>query len=220
MPKTKTTVRKGRKCPLCPLRFYTDEEMAKHITSCSKALIYCDHCDFSSLTSRNIKRHMKRKHDLVDDREQMDGGIDSEDLGNVDSDEESWLGQDPGSLVEVLPVVADEHEKEDVDHEPGPSIKRSLREEAGKIVEIGRVVRKPTRPMPIHTPHRELVTATVPDKSISDDLLPDMGDSKLEKYKDAQCQTDPLYYTESTVITTRWVEDGKTMKKVEKKKLI
>jgi hypothetical protein len=40
-------------------------EMAKHITSCSKALIYCDHCDFSSLKSRKIKRHVKRKHAVV-----------------------------------------------------------------------------------------------------------------------------------------------------------
>jgi hypothetical protein len=106
MPNTKTTTRKGRKCSLCPLRFYTDVEMAKHITSCSKALIYCDHCDFSSLKSRNIKRHMKRRHDLVEYREQVGGDSDSGDQGNGDSAEESWIGQDSGNLIKVLPAEA------------------------------------------------------------------------------------------------------------------
>ena len=221
MPKTKTTAREGRKCPLCPMRFYTEEEMAKHIAICSKALIYCNLCDFSSLTSRNMKRHMKRKHDFDEDREQVGGGADSEDHGNGDSDEESWLGQDPGNLMEVLPAEAEDHEKEDEDQEPGLSIKSSLREEAGEILEIGRVVRKPTRPMPVHTPNKKLVTATLAEKNTSANISRNIRPVELQKTcKDAQCQTDPLYYTESTVITTRWTEDGKRMKKVEKKRLI
>jgi hypothetical protein len=163
---------------------------------------------------------MKRKHDFDEDREQMDGGVDSEDHGIGDSDEESWLGQDPGNLMEVLPAEAEEHEKEDDDQEPGSSIKSSLREEAGEILEIVRVVRKPTRPMPIHTPNKELVTATLPEKKASTNISPNIRLVELKKTcKDAQLQTDPLYYTESTVITTRWTEDGKRMKKVEKKRL-
>jgi hypothetical protein len=190
-------------------------EMAKHITGCSKALIYCDHCDFTFLKSRKIKRHMKRKHAVVKDREQVGGGVDSEDHGNGDSD------QDPGNLMEVLPVEAEEQEKEDDDQEPRSSIKSSLREEAGDILEIGRVVRKPTQPMPIHTPNKELVTATLSEKNASTNISPNIRLVELKKKcKDAQCQTDPLYYTESTVITTRWTEDGKRMKKVEKKRLI
>jgi hypothetical protein len=82
MPKTKATARKGRKCPL---QFYMHEEMTKHKTSCRKALIYCDH-----LKSRNTKRHLKRKHDLIIDREQVSGGVESGDQGNGDSAEESW----------------------------------------------------------------------------------------------------------------------------------
>jgi hypothetical protein len=164
---------------------------------------------------------MKRKHDFDEDREQIGGGVDSEDHGNCDSDEESWLGQDPGNLIEVIPAEAEAHEREDVEDEPGPSIKSSLREEAGKILEIGRVVRKPTRPMPVHTPNKEWVPATSSDKNTSVDTSPNIRQGELKKTcKDAQSQTDPLYYTESTVITTRWTEDGKRMKNAEKKRLI
>jgi hypothetical protein len=47
-------------------------------------------------------------------------------------------------LIEVIPAEVDKHEKDDFDHEPRSSIKSSLGEEAGEILEIGRVVRKPT----------------------------------------------------------------------------
>jgi hypothetical protein len=46
-------------------------------------------------------------------------------------------------LIEVFPAEAEEHKKEEVDHEPGSSIRSSLKEDAGKGLEIGRVVRKP-----------------------------------------------------------------------------
>jgi predicted aspartyl protease len=193
MPKTKATVRKGRKCPLCPLQFYTHEEMAKHKTSCSKALIYCYHCDFSSLKSRNIKRHMKRKHDVVKDREQDSGDAKSGDQGNGDSAEESWLGQDPRNLLEVLPAEAEEHKKEEVDHEPGSSITSSLKEDASKGLEIGRVMRKPAQSLSKQKPTRKFRTATLPDKSTSTDNLPDM----LKTHRDIQCQTYPVIKTVS-----------------------
>jgi hypothetical protein len=54
--------------------------------------------------------------------------FDSGDQGNGDSAEESWQGQDPGNLIEVLPAEAEEHKKEGVDHEPGSSIRSSLKE--------------------------------------------------------------------------------------------
>jgi predicted aspartyl protease len=192
MPNTKNTATKGRKCSLCPLRFYTDEEMAKHI-SCSKALIYCDHCDFNSLKSRIIKRHTKRKHDLVEYREQVGGDVASRDQGNGDSAEESWISQGPGNSIEVIPAEVDEHEKDDFDHEPGSLIKGSLREEASTILEIGRVVRKPAKSLSIQIPTRKFGTATLPDKSTSTDILPDM----LKRHRDIQCQTDPVIKTMS-----------------------
>jgi hypothetical protein len=62
-------------------------------------------------------------------------------------------------------------------------------------LEIGRVVRKPTWPMPIHTPNKELVTATLSEKNAFTNICPV---ELKKKCKDAQCQTNPLYYTEST----------------------
>jgi predicted aspartyl protease len=169
-------------------------EMAKHITSCSKALIYCDHCDFRSLKSRNIKRHMKRKHDLVIDRGQASGGVKNGDQGNGDSAEESWLGQDPRTLIEVFPAEVEERKKEEVDHEPGSSIRSSLKEDAGKGLEIGRVVRKPAQPLSKQKPARKFGTAPLPDKSTSTDILPDM----FKTNRDIQCQIDPVLKTVSS----------------------
>jgi hypothetical protein len=197
MPNTKTTARKGRKCPLCPLQFYTHEEMAKHKTSCRKALIYCDHCDFSSLKSRRIKRYMKRKHDLVEYREQVGGDVVSGDQGNGDSAEESWVGQGPGNSIEVIPAEVDEHEKDNF--VPGSSIKSSLREEASTNLEIGRVTRKPAQPMLIQTPLREFGTATLPYNNTSAYVLSDIGVGELEiTRRDAQCQRDQVIKTVSS----------------------
>ena len=162
--------------------------MTKHKTSCSKALIYCDHCNFSSLKLRNIKRHIKRKHDLVKDREQVGGDVESGDQSNGDSAEESWLGQDPGNLMEVLPAETEEYKNEEVNHGPGSSIRSSLEEEAGRSLDIGRVVRKSAQSLPIQTPQRDFGTVALPDKSTFNVILPDM----LRTHRNAQCQTDPV----------------------------
>jgi hypothetical protein len=94
--------------------------------------------------------------------------------------------------MEVLPAEAEEHKDEGVDHEPGSSIRNSLEE--GKGLEIGRVVRKPAQPMLIQMPTRKFGTATLPDKSTFNVILPDM----LRTHRDVQCQTDPVIKTVSS----------------------
>ncbi|XP_061190397.1 B-cell lymphoma/leukemia 11B-like [Saccostrea echinata] len=211
MPKTKITVNKGRKCPFCPYRFMKDEELSKHIGECSKELLFCNFCDFNSTTSKNLRRHLKRQHDIgeetcgeVDSVLQKEGPSES-----CVSDAESWVTQDPGDLRAVLLGDISESESEDeVSKEKSgkelPCSDESKREE-------GRLYRKPTRPLPVFAPAR--VAPLI-------DNRPSNPAPEKQPCEHKECQTDPVYFTESVKIITKWVEEGRRIKKIEKKKLL
>ena len=188
MPKTKITVNKGRKCPFCPYRFMREEELSNHIRKCSKDLLFCNYCDFNSTTSKNLRRHLKRKHDIGEENER--GGeqnvVQKENSGEGLSESESWVEQDPGDLPGVFPEDLSESESEDEkgadkNEKELPSGDDSKREE-------GRLYRKPTRPLPVFTPAR---VTPMTDATHSDPT------PEKPQHEHKESQTDPVYFTES-----------------------
>lgn len=211
MPKTKITLNKGRKCPFCPYRFNRDDELAKHIGDCSQNLLFCNYCDFSSTTSKNLRRHLKRQHDIGEENSgEADGLILStaQCAGN-ESDAESWVRQDPGDLQGVLPEEINDGESDNDDSAEARSKKKFGSKELQ--LEEGRIYRKLTRPLPVSAPVKATTSIATPScEPVAEN----------PSFEDKECQTDPLYFTESVKIITKWIEDGRQIKKIEKKKLL
>uniref|UniRef100_K1QBH6 C2H2-type domain-containing protein n=1 Tax=Magallana gigas TaxID=29159 RepID=K1QBH6_MAGGI len=128
MPKTKITLNKGRKCPFCPYRFNGDDEFAKHIGNCSQNLLFCNYCDFSSTTPKNLRRHLKRQHDIGEENSgEADGlNLSSAQCDGNESDAESWVRQDPGDLQSVLQEDISDGESDNDDSAEARSKKKSM----------------------------------------------------------------------------------------------
>jgi hypothetical protein len=155
---------------------------------------------------KNLKRHLKRQHDIEDDSSKQEENVGH---GNV-SDTESWIAQDPGDLSEVLPeTVGNDSESEEDTNTDECAVDHSS--EKGKELELGRSIRKPTRPLPVFAPMKVAPTG----KARHSDVVP-----CKKQMQDKLCQTDQLYFTESVKVITTWREDGKKIKKIEKKRLL
>ncbi|XP_055999913.1 uncharacterized protein K02A2.6-like [Ostrea edulis] len=149
MPKTKITVNKGRKCPFCYYRFIRDEELAKHIAECSKGLLFCINCNFSSTTPKNLRRHLKRQHDIGEDNGSEVGAVRSKaPCESHESDTESWVRQDPGDLQGVLPEDISDSESDNGDMGEEKS-KKTPPSNGDSQIEEGRLFQKPTRSIPV-----------------------------------------------------------------------
>lgn len=99
MPKTKITLKKGRKCPFCLYEFNKDDELAKHIGDCSQKIVFHDYCDFSSTTRKNLRGHLKRQHDIGEKKTSGEADVlSSAQCESNESDAESWVRQDSGHL--------------------------------------------------------------------------------------------------------------------------
>lgn len=212
MPKTKITLNKGRKCPFCPHRFNRDDELAKHIGNCRQNLLFCNYCDFSSTTTKNLRRHLKRQHDIGDEnRGEADGlNLSSAQCDGNESDAESWVRQDPGDLQSVLQEDISDGESDNDDSAEARSKKKSMSSKELQLEE-GRLYRKPTRPLPVSAPVKAATNVVTPPCEPAADK---------PSFEDKECQTDPMYFTESVKIVTKWIEEGKQIKKNEKKKLL
>lgn len=212
MPKTKITLNKGRKCPFCPYRFNRDDELAKHIGNCSQNLLFCNYCDFSSTTPKNLRRHLKRQHDIGEENSgEADGlNLSSAQCDGNESDAESWVRQDPGDLQSVLQEDISDGESDNDDSAEARSKKKSMSSKELQLEE-GRIYRKPTRPLPVSAPVKAATNVVTPPCEPAADK---------PSFEDKECQTDPLYFTESVKIITKWIEEGKQIKKIEKKKLL
>lgn len=76
------------------------------------------------------------------------------------------------------------------------------------LLEEGRIYRKPTRPLPVCAPVKATTSVVTPPCEPAADK---------PSFEDKECQPDPLYFTESVKIITKWIEDGRQIKKIEKK---
>lgn len=76
------------------------------------------------------------------------------------------------------------------------------------LLEEGRIYRKPTRPLPVCAPVKAATSVVTPPCEPAADK---------PSFEDKECQPDPLYFTESVKIITKWIEDGRQIKKFEKK---
>ncbi|XP_062586742.1 uncharacterized protein LOC134248354 [Saccostrea cucullata] len=161
-----------------------EEELSKHIGECSKDLLFCNYCDFNSTTSKNLRRHLKRKHDIGEERGGKQDVVQKESSGEVLSESESWVGQDHGDLRGVFPEDISESESAD---------------ETGADKE-----------------EKELLCSD--DSRREEEATP--SDPEKQQHEHKESQTEPVYFTESIKVITKWVEDGKQIKKIEKKKLL
>ena len=119
------------------------------------------------------------------------------------------MRQDPGDLSEVFPdTISDDSESEDYSNTGSNVIVPST--DSAADLESGRAIRKPTRPMPVFAP----VKTPLKEKGQSE-VVP-----QKEQAQDKECQTDPVYFTESVKIITTWREDGRKIRKIEKKMLL
>lgn len=79
------------------------------------------------------------------------------------------------------------------------------------LLEEGRIYRKPTRPLPVSAPVKAATSFV---------SLPCEPAADRPSFEDKERQNDLLYFTESVQIITKWIEDGRQIKKIEKKKLL
>lgn len=216
MPKTKITLNKGRKCPFCPYRFIRDDELAEHIGNCSQNLLFCNYCNFSSTAPKNLRRHLKRQHEIGEENSTCTSGeadglnLSSAHCDGNESDAEYWVRQDPGDLQSVLQEDISDGECDNNDSAEARSKKKSMSSKELQLEE-GRIYRKPTRPLPVSVPLKAATNVVTPPCEPAADK---------PSFVDKECQTDPLHFTESVKIITKLIKDGRRIKKIEKKKLL
>lgn len=52
------------KCRRCQKTFQNSEELAVHVSTCSKVMLLCDYCDMSFARRFNLKVHMRCRHGI------------------------------------------------------------------------------------------------------------------------------------------------------------
>lgn len=178
-PNTKTTPRKDPKCPMCPFRTPDTEAMKAHLVLCGmnkmEKALKCDHCDYRTEKSGNLKRHMKRHNMKTVMFKDVENDKGQEKEEKLESDNEDWEKSDPGNLVELLGEsesiskdsssyeTSDSSDNESIDHKK-IEVGHKVQEESRKVVvdkteKTDPTVRIKTNPPPVFTPNKDLSRA-------------------------------------------------------------
>ncbi|KAK3084157.1 hypothetical protein FSP39_009202 [Pinctada imbricata] len=135
-------------------------EWTQHTVECAtkkrESLVFeCPHCDHASKRKRDLDRHIKSAHNDKVEKVSSDSS----------ADESDWKTHDPGTLQHIIGE---------------PEGHGNIAEAKGSgDLEEGRIIRKPTIPMPIFAPPRQSVLdGQLNTKSVFDDPQPG-------------CSTDP-----------------------------
>ena len=240
MPKTKTTpVKPGRKCPMCPVRSYSDKDFQEHVFHCALESYKCDQCDFrtkkrSYLTKHIKNRHTERRHSTVDDPQP---GTSQEHLSD-DSEDESW-NQDPDIVIGLSSDSSDFEDPPCIRKRTLPVLvtsKATLRTDKPPAASVAQ---PPSMVQPVHqrnmvemgtqaslSQHSTASQATVSMINVTADgqfgqrerstqTLPDGQAATRRAYADAHTQTIPFRHRRRVERVTSYEENGRKILIVE-----
>lgn len=175
MPNTKITKAKSRdKCPLCEQEVQ-DNKWREHLLMCNGGKFPCKICGKLFKKSSYLQRHEKKFHQ-------------AEVLEKRTEDDKEWLEQDPGELIgevsnesepsssssdssedeEVVgesKMIQSERDNERQEPQESKQVEDKAGEENSSFLEKGRIIRKPTIPVPVFAPQRR-VPISLPDKNV------------------------------------------------------
>ncbi|CAC5396945.1 unnamed protein product [Mytilus coruscus] len=239
MPNTKKTPRKvvftqvleeKLQCPFCPLEFGNKEGRNRHLIECTDSRLFCELCSYNTNKRTNLTRHFKKFHCSTDDTDESE---DTE--AEVEKPEERGIFEDTVKLdnskslfTDYDDISSDEYDDDigltDKPSELIVSQPKKPVDEIDESVNMGRIFRKKTDPMPIIAPKKRKTTTVQDLKTKLVKTMPGitsintatLGSHKMPQRCQCNCNLDNMKTVYVKTIT-KYLKDGKQVKVVEKK---